>query len=216
MTPTHSNIEIWNNIALIKDDTHFTKWVKETGRLDHHTGFLNFLQPYLSGTVLDIGANIGTHTIFYTKHAPHVHAFEPNPLAFECLFHNLHDLAECYHVAVGDKEGWVGMSPPDKNYGAMYTVPGHEVRMITVDSLELTQCNFMKIDVEGDELAVLRGANETIHRFRPFMCIEVNPSTLTRKHIKVRHLVKHIKDLNYSTHQRVPQDETSDILCLPN
>lgn len=221
------NIELWNNIALIKDDAYFTRWVKETGKLDHHDGFLNAIEKYIKGTVLDIGANIGTHTFFYVKHANRVLAFEPNPIAFECLQHNVPQ-AELFNVAVSDHSGYINLSPQGNNYGAMYTVPVvgeideqvHEARSmsiptITIDSLYLNACDFIKIDVEGDEIAALAGAKETILKYKPVMCIECNEHTLIRKGLIGDELVAAITALGYSTSVRKPEDISCDLICLP-
>lgn len=207
---------LWNDIALIEDDAYFTKWVKETGRLDHHQGFLNVLKPYLHGTVLDIGANIGTHTIYYTKHADKVLAFEPNPIAYECLEHNLcNTSAKLQNVAVSDHFGFIDIMPQGDNYGAVYTVPGTRIPTITIDSLQLDQCNFMKIDVEGDELAVIMGAKETILRHKPVMCVEVNEHTLVRRGINGNYLISVIQKLGYNTTIHKPQDISTDLICTP-
>jgi len=207
-------IELWNGIALIKNDAYFTKWVKETGKLDHHTGFLEALRPYIHGTVLDIGANIGTHTCFYVKYANRVLAFEPNHIAFECLQHNVPQ-AELFNVAVSDHKGYINIFPQGDNYGAAYTVPGYDIDTITIDSLNLDSCDFIKIDVEGDEIAVLHGAKQTILKYKPVMCIECNEHTLIRKGLTGNDLVRVIEELNYTTSVRKPEDISCDLICLP-
>ena len=207
---------IWKDIALIEDDAYFTKWVKETGRLDHHQGFLTALKPYITGTVLDIGANIGTHTFYYTKYASRVLAFEPNPIAYECLEYNMRlTNAKLHNVAVSDHFGHIDIIPQGDNYGAVYTVPGTKIPTITIDSLALEQCNFMKIDVEGDELAVLLGAKETILKHKPVMCVEVNEHTLVRRGIDGNYLISFIEKLGYTTAVRKPEDISCDLICLP-
>ena len=208
---------LWNNIALIEDDSHFTKWVQEKGRLDHHQGFLKTLKPYLHGTVLDIGANIGTHTIYYANHASRVFAFEPNPIAFECLQYNLRQYLNTtlYPNAVSNHIAKIDIVSCGANYGAAYTLPGNTIPTITIDSLELSECNFIKIDVEGDELAVLLGAEQTVRKYKPVMCIECNEHTLIRKGMNGSHLIKHIQSLGYKTSPHNPNDISTDLICLP-
>ena len=210
------NIELWNNIALIKDDAYFTRWVKETGKLDHHDGFINYLKPYLRGTMLDIGANIGTHSIAYARYGT-VHCFEPNPIAFECLRHNMKDVPRVflYNTAVSDKAGFIDMVPCGNNYGAACTTPGITIPTITIDSLDLPACDFIKIDVEGDEIPVLHGATQTILKYRPIMCIECNKATLEPKGWSAECLEKAIFDLGYTHQVRQPEDISCDLLCLP-
>lgn len=208
-------IEYWNNIALIADDTHFTKWVKQTGRLDHHQGFLRALEPYLGGVMLDIGANIGTHSIFYAQRGL-VHCFEPNPIAYKCLLHNLRNSsAFLYNAAVGSEEGSADLVVGDKNYGAAFTTQGTSVPVITVDGLGLASCNYIKIDVEGDELAVLQGAEKTIEQFRPVLCVEVNRHTLLRKGLEPRDVYNHLEDRGYRCVGKDDHEEQVDVICLP-
>lgn len=209
-------IEIWNGYALIKDDPYFTRWVKEIGKLDHHDGFLNYLAPYLRGTMLDVGANIGTHSYHYAKFG-WVHCFEPNPLAYECLQHNMKGLPRVtlHNVAVSDHAGSIDMVLDTSNYGASYTKPGTSIPTITIDSLNLLACDFIKIDVEGDELAVLRGAKETIAKCRPVMCIECNKVPLGVKGLTAEDLEALIDSLGYTHQVRQPEDISCDLLCLP-
>ena len=208
---------VWNDIALIEDDAYFTRWVKEHGRLDHHQGFLKVLKPYLHGTVLDIGANIGTHTIYYAKYASRVIAFEPNPVAFECLQYNMRNSpnVEVHNLAVSNHCARVDIIPQGNNYGAVYTLPGSDISTTTIDLLNLPNCDFMKVDVEGDELSVLLGARETIQKHRPVMCIECNEHTLQRRGMDGNHLIKHIHSLGYTTSVRQPEDISCDLICLP-
>jgi len=209
-------IEIWNDIALIRDDKYFTKWVKESGKLDHHDGFLHYLRPYLGGTIIDIGSNIGTHAIYYAQFG-HVHCFEPNPIAFECLKYNMRKVdATLYNMAVGECNGYVNMSSPeDGNYGAVYTEKGDMIPVVTIDELCLDECDFIKIDNEGDEIEALRGAKDTIRKFKPVMCIESNPTTLARKNLTPNDLLITLHAMGYITKQRVPADISCDLLCEP-
>ena len=210
------NIELWHDIALIKDDRYFTRWVKQEGKLAHHDGFLDYLKPFLGGIMLDVGANVGTHSIYYAEFG-HVHCFEPNPIAYECLCHNMHNKnCSLYNVAVGAENGYISMSTPEEgNYGAVYTQPHGEIPVITIDSMQLDACDFIKLDCEGDEVAALHGATETIKKFKPTMCIESNPSTLVRKGLTANDLIAAIHLLGYTTKQRVPLDISCDLLCFP-
>lgn len=209
-------IELWNGFALIKDDAYFTRWVKEAGKLDHHDGFINYLLPYLRGTMLDIGANIGTHSIAYATRGI-VHCFEPNPLAYECLKHNVGKMPRVtlHNVAVSDHFGFIDMEPQGDNYGAMYTKPGTQIPCITIDSLALPACDFIKIDVEGDEIGVLNGARDTIMKYRPVMCIECNKHTLEQKGFSAECLEHIIDGLEYDHQVRQPEDISCDLLCIP-
>ena len=49
---------------------------------------------------------------------------------------------------------------------------GEEVEVITIDSLKLSACDFIKVDVEGMELPVLQGAAENLRKYRPILYVE--------------------------------------------
>ena len=205
----------WKGIAMMEDDAYFTRWVKQCGRLDHHQGFLQAILPYLKGTVLDLGANIGTHTHFYLQHAEHVIAVEANPPVYECLVHNCPE-AKCINAAIGAESGHVSMSElSDGNYGAMYTIPGGTIPMITIDSLNLSACDFIKMDIEGAEIDGLQGGLETILKYKPIMCIECNAHTLCLQNKTPQDLINFIHYLGYTTSVRKPEDISCDLICKP-
>ncbi|MDB5476484.1 MAG: SAM-dependent methyltransferase [Phenylobacterium sp.] len=137
-------------------------------------------------TVVEIGANIGAHTVpLARKCAPGpLLAFEPQPRVFQVLCANLvrNDIGNvlAYPEACGDSEGWATMLMLDydaaQNFGAASLQPlgnpGVKVRVIPLDSLELPTLGLLKIDVEGFEPMVLRGARRTIARCRPVIYVE--------------------------------------------
>jgi FkbM family methyltransferase len=144
------------------------------------------LQP--GAIVLDVGANIGTHTVPLAKHvtdAGAVLAFEPQRLTFQLLCANvaLNSLTnvKCVNAAVSDVRGEVliPMLDPTKavNFGGLSSV-GHEhgepTDTLRIDDLQLGRCNLIKIDVEGLEARVLEGARQTITAHRPVLFVENN------------------------------------------
>ena len=139
-----------------------------------------------NGTALDIGANIGVTSAILSEVAPLgvVHAFEPNPDVFSVLARNIkkNDLNVTAHqTALGDAAGTVRFAG-DSAYGHV-SADGVSVACDTVDAvvarLRLDRVDFIKIDVEGFEWRVLKGAQETISRFKPVICMEFNSWCLT-------------------------------------
>ncbi len=156
--------------------------------------------------VLDVGANIGTHTVFFGKKVSPgglVYAFEPQRVTFEFLCSNivLNGLVNVIPLQKGasDQPGEVNipiLNPAiAQNFGGMH-IEGHEngdkVSIIPLDDLNLERCNLIKIDVEGMELKVLQGAKKTIQKCHPFLFIENNGRE------GAPDLVKAISDMNYS------------------
>ena len=143
-------------------------------------------------TALDIGANIGAHTVFLAKTVGatgRVIAIEPLRSNFQMLCANLVlngiDHAEPIRAAVGREAGTVrvpraglmnvgnqgafSLKDPSAEGTALEPVP-----MTTIDALSLDACHFAKIDVEGMENDVIRGAAETLERHRPILYLENN------------------------------------------
>jgi FkbM family methyltransferase len=142
-----------------------------------------------SDVVLDIGANIGTHTVAFSAmvgSAGRVHAFEPQPSLFHFLCGNVAlnclDNVCVHRKAVGSGGGEIGLSKlpsPDTpfNFAAVpLSAPGdgEKVDLISVDSLGLAGCRLIKIDVEGMEEEVLKGAQRTVDTFQPLLFVENN------------------------------------------
>lgn len=214
------------NVALIAGDCGACSWVRQSRRLDYDRAMLDRIVPHIdrNKSALDIGAFIGSHTVEYLKHAKSVMSFEPNPAAFECLAHNCPG-ATRVNVALGDKNTtryWTRIYP---NCGASYLSDEPSPGCLTVpvrnlDSFEMlpSSLGFIKIDAEGEEVAILRGAKKTLLEHRPVMCIEVNRAALTRTGTSVAELVAALRDLNYRTEPIFPGGDTQqqyDILAFP-
>ncbi len=146
--------------------------------------FRQIVQP--GWTILEIGANIGAHTVFLAKAVgPRgvVHAFEPQRVVCQLLCANvaLNALTNvhAYPEAVGRESSLITIPMIDyaspNNFGGLALgqwSKGEPVPLRTVDSLNLEACDFIKIDVEGMESDVVAGAVETIRRFGPVLYLE--------------------------------------------
>ena len=185
-------MHITNGIATIESDLCISKWVRESGRLDHDQNMLPLLKTFipLHGVVFDIGAFIGDHTIFYSNAVGEkgkVYAFEPSKEAFECLDYNLNYKPNTfvYNMALGNTKGFVSTNEVEDNAGMNFITESEKgVILDTLDNFvennNITQIDFIKIDVEGYELEVLKGAEKSINKFKPTLLIELNDLTLYR------------------------------------
>ena len=136
--------------------------------------------------VVEAGANIGSHTVHLAKlvgPGGQVLAFEPQRIVHTILCANL-ALNEQFHAqairaAVGSAKGTIKvpvLDPHGKlNFGAMslpMATDGEAVPVVVLDEYELPSLRLLKIDVEGMEIEVLRGAAQTVKRHRPFLYVE--------------------------------------------
>lgn len=79
-------------------------------------------------------------------------------------------------------------------------------RTIKIDDLNLEECKFIKIDVEGREPKVLEGAQKTINRFRPYILCEINTGALNHHGFTKKDILKYIPN-NYETKLITDWDE---------
>lgn len=135
--------------------------------------------------VLDIGANIGNHAIFFAGVCEaRVVAYEPEPALARALCENLQansldSRASVRAVALGSREGFVAIAAQtEQNSGATRFQPvsgdtSGGIPMETVDEQNLDgPVRLMKIDVEGMEGEVLQGALKLIEQDRPIIAVE--------------------------------------------
>lgn len=135
---------------------------------------------------LDIGSNKGVYSyLLADKLGITTHAFEPQPVFYERLRRTAPSNLSCHNVALGDSEAELTFYLPVKNgkvlnqVATLRDVSGETecikvpVRTTTLDSLNLTNVGFIKIDVEGWEQQVMIGGKETISRDKPVMLIEI-------------------------------------------
>ncbi|SPF80671.1 FkbM family methyltransferase [Pseudoprimorskyibacter insulae] len=149
---------------------------------------LELLRKYVpvGGTFIDIGANVGNHSLYAAKflNAACVVPFEPNPLAYRLLMANmvLNGLDQTVRF---DHLGWglsdapgdgFGVEDRATNLGAARLLAGTGDIPVTTGDLALADLtpDFIKIDVEGMEIGVLEGLRATLQRCQPHMLVEVD------------------------------------------
>ena len=150
-----------------------------------------------TSVVYDIGANIGNHTVYFAKLSPRsqIFAFEPVPSNFAMLEKNISDNGfddriKTYPMAVGETAGSVSMSiMQEGNYGTATVldndetidIDAHNVDLVAIDDLNLPAPDFIKIDVEGYELAVLKGMKNTLENAENLIVwIEIDEKTASQ------------------------------------
>ena len=199
----------------LKGDAYIGRGLELYGELSEGetTLFQKVLRP--NSVAIEAGANIGLHTLplaHFVGPGGRVIAFEPQRIIFQVLCANLalNGIANVLirNEAVGDKRAsgdqWIHVPPVDysrnNNFGGIELGgdTGERVRVTSIDSLNLSQLDLLKADVEGMELSCLHGAADTIQRLRPLLYVENN-----RPHLSAD-LNKCMMDMGYKLWWHVP------------
>ena len=151
--------------------------------------------------MLDVGANIGNHTIYAAKFlgARRIICIEPNPEAIMILrinvdLNQLHEQVDMRYLGLGlsDSSGAAVIARTiAMNLGGatLASQAGGSIRLFAGDELLQGQpIDFIKIDVEGMELAVLKGLERTIAECRPGIFVEVDNAHAPAFHALIQHL----------------------------
>ena len=121
--------------------------------------------------VVDVGANIGATVRIFERGAREIHAFEPAPRALPFLRANSGPKTTVYPFALSDHEGTAKFAERDKLDYSSFADEGIDVPVRTLDSFDLKP-DLIKIDVEGFEPQVIRGARQTLKDLAPAIIFE--------------------------------------------
>jgi FkbM family methyltransferase len=173
---------------------------------------------------VDVGANVGLHTIgLAVRVGPEgrVHAVEPDPANFELLTkavkHAHFANVRLYRSAASDRAGELTLYLSAANRGDHRTTPAETRRSLPVSAVVLDEVlaneprvDFVKIDVQGAEIAVLRGLRETIRRSPGIgLLCEFCPALMTRAGASAHDLFSSLEGL--VPHRILPTGETTPI-----
>jgi FkbM family methyltransferase len=169
--------------------------------------------------IIDIGANIGWYSLIFERLAPegvNIFSFEPDPLNFQLLKHNLQlntaTKVTAIQKALSDKDGEQTLYQHDnKNLGRHSLLPLQEGRSVTVSTTSLDHFwdenglgsrtpKFIKIDIEGYELLALRGADSVLERCPAILC-EYSPAYMRQGGINPGDLIDLLTGYGYEPHE---------------
>tara|TARA_E500000178_G_scaffold181398_1_gene180099 strand:+ start:167 stop:742 length:576 start_codon:yes stop_codon:yes gene_type:complete len=128
--------------------------------------------------IIDVGAWWGPWSLFWQPHAERLEIFEPNKRILPMLEHNISTYDNCtlHKTALGESRGTVSMGYDTHSGTNHVTDPKGDTGINTLDSYNFDNVDVIKIDVEGYEMPVLRGAEHTIMTNSPMIQIEGNKS----------------------------------------
>jgi FkbM family methyltransferase len=219
-------IECKHGKLVVPKDTHgLIKSLKETGKYQEH--IIIWAQKYSkpNSVILDVGANIGTFTVPFAKlHGAscQVFSFEPYEAANDLLEDNV-ELNDLENVTILKK----ALSDKDENK-TMYTFPAGDigagtlhnpvkfklesntvetktVECIRLDSLNLKNISFIKVDIQEHEFNFLLGAKNTLEQERSSIVLEL-PERNKKEREESKKCSKFLRKIGYHQKQRKGKD----------
>jgi FkbM family methyltransferase len=174
---------------------------------------LNLIEKLLKSSLMDkvtidLGANIGNHTLAFSKFSKEVFAFEPNPLVFDLLKINTKRIKniQAFNIGASDRKKSLVAKIPNLNCGGgslnldkknskanqYYEVLFNLMPLDRVIPLS-QKIGLIKIDIEGHELEALKGMRSLLEKNKPLIIFEQNRGIKNKTSAEVRFL----KSLGY-------------------
>ena len=202
----------------------------------HITNFVKLYNNFYNiQNIIDIGANFGYHTLFFSKEVKGVvFAFEPQIQNFQLLEHNITcnfiQNVEIYNVACGDIECDVKMDiivqtnclqtnndlnmgdfTPDVNHSQFFSI----TKSVLLDYFDFPQIDLIKIDTQGWEKKVLLGCKELLQKYKPILIVEFEHFQLIKTNTSCEELFDFIRNNNYYIFF-LEYSYPSDHICVHN
>ncbi|MDP3956563.1 MAG: FkbM family methyltransferase [bacterium] len=195
---------------------------------------VHYIKKYLrkEGVFVDVGANVGVHSLIASKIASKVIALEPVPehlnrLKKNCVLNNITNIS-FLQLAASDKQGeypfYIPIETTNKGVGSMYkntkSFTEAEIKEIKVDVRTLDEIlkgekaiDFIKIDTEGSDGKIIMGSAKTIEKFRPVVIFEYSDPNFTPPMVTME-MVKKVLS-GYSFIRIGKRKDNCNFLCLP-
>lgn len=175
-------------------DTLLSRSVTEYPNTHYQQPCINEALLYVKkfNLAIDVGANVGLHSVRFAQKFKEVKSFEPSSSNFECLTKNTKPFnnIQIFKKGIGETFSKEILSLPadSSNCGAFSIVDfkehqgnliSEEIEIITLDSLNLKP-DLIKVDTQNFEMQVIRGAVNTLKTHKPVLILEVEYSKANR------------------------------------
>lgn len=173
-----------------------------------------FLRDFEFNTSVDIGANVGTYTVELQKNSKKVISFEPLKENISYLKNLIKDNVKIFNYALSNKNKFAYIYIPKINFNFDYALATLnykniinfknqkkiKIKLIKFDQLFFNifssrEIDFIKIDVEGHELEVLKGMNNFLKKNKPIFLIEIEK----RHNLSYNEVYKFLTERNYKS-----------------
>jgi FkbM family methyltransferase len=199
------------------EETHLIEWMDRNGK--NVNGRTAYQWPKISACLelcgnrktvaIDVGSHIGLWSWYLADHFDRVLCFEPVEAHRQCWQKNMEHVAHkagLYPFALGESEGSVRMKTEQTSTGDTWVEGKGDIPMRRLDGFGFGNVGFIKVDTEGYEYFVLRGAEDTILESKPVICVEQKPGKAQKFGIGETAAVEYLKSLGYRLHREIGGD----------
>lgn len=147
-------------------------------------------------TAIDIGAHCGLWTVQMGKYYTKVECFEPLPRHIKCWRKNcIKDFMHLHPIALGESVGSCHINVIEGSSGRSYVTGEGNFPMQTLDGFGFKGVDLIKVDVEGYEYFVLKGAEKTLIENQPVVVVEQKPGMAQKYGLGETDAVKYLESL---------------------
>jgi FkbM family methyltransferase len=161
---------------------------------------------------IQAGGNVGYYTKIYAELFDTVYTIEPNPLNFYCLNKNVQNANVIkFQSCLGDSHQLVSIDLPAShvkkgiNIGTYHISGKGNIPTLLIDDLNLDTCDLIHLDIEGFEINAINGATNTIAKYKPTICLEIN-SALNNFNYSRDSVFNLMQQLNYAQVEHINED----------
>jgi FkbM family methyltransferase len=171
-------------------ERHMPDWMEKNGEIIDGRGSYQIrkwraCEPWIKQwrCAVDVGAHVGLWSMQMAKRFKWIYAFEPVQQFRDCYRKNvIEGNLSLEGAALGSFHGRVSMAVDPTDTGGTHAVPGDGTLLRTLDSFNFDEVDFIKVDCEGYELEVLKGAVETLERCKPCVIVEQKQHIMGRNY----------------------------------
>lgn len=153
--------------------------------------------------MIQAGGNCGFILSQFVPHFNTIYTFEPDPVNFYCLNQNVTSANVIkMQACLGNTRFPVNVQQLNRpnmphDIGGVHINGSGFIPSIVIDDLNLPTCNLIQLDIEGYEFYALKGAVNTIQKYKPVLCIEFCENWLSRYETNSGMILNLLKELNY-------------------
>lgn len=199
-------------------EEHLQRWMQNVnkrvnGRLTYQYSKYDAAKKFINDDALaiDIGAHVGLWSYFFAQDFKHVISFEPCDDHAQCWYKNMSGInnAELFQMALGETNEKISLETRTAGSSGDTQVNPQaigNIDMRRLDDFEIDDVALIKIDCEGYEEFILRGAESTLVNSKPCIIVEQKPGHSARYGLEQRGAIKFLNKLGAKVRAEISGD----------